>query len=237
VGGAFPANQGGGPTPATKPGVPMVVDYVQVQYHGGGVSPTTTPPMSTSTTAIPTTHTTVPTTARTTPPGGTGPSNLAVTSYTASTITLGWKGNAAASYDILRSGVRIATVTGLKFTDIGLNKNTPYLYSVRGTGGTTPVLTVTIPASGTPTSSQSTSPTSAGSQPSDLHVKATTASTITLAWTGSGTGRYDVLRSGIRIATVTGASFTDIGLNRQTPYLYSIRGGSVTTPQIQVIIP
>ena len=238
VGGAFPAALGGGPTAATRSGVPMVVDYVQVQYHGG-VIPTTTPPTrpSTSTSKITTTRTTVPTSASSTPPKGTGPSNLSVISSTASSITLGWKGNAGASYDILRSGVRIATVTGLRFTDIGLNKNTPYLYSVRGTGGTTPVLTVTIPVSPTSTSSLPTTTSTSGNQPSALHATGTTASTITLAWTGSATGSYDVLRSGIKIATVTGETFTDIGLNRNTPYLYSIQGGGVTTPQLQVIIP
>jgi hypothetical protein len=45
---------------------------------------------------------------------------------------------------VLRSGIKIATVTGLTFTDIGLLPNTPYLYSVRGNGVTTPVLTATI---------------------------------------------------------------------------------------------
>ncbi len=47
VGGAFPDKLGGGPTAATTPGVPMVVDYVQVQYKGGSGGstppPTTTP--------------------------------------------------------------------------------------------------------------------------------------------------------------------------------------------------
>ena len=173
-----------------------------------------------------------------------------MSSNTANSITLGWQGSAGSSYDILRSGVRIATVTGLSFTDIGLNRNTPYLYSVRGNGVTTPVLTATIPDStatgvttaAPPTSSTSAPPSSAtssasGAGPSGLRVTGTTPNTITLGWTGSPTAGYDVLRSGIRIATVTGTSFTDIGLNRNTPYLYSIRGAGGTTPQIQVVIP
>jgi hypothetical protein len=44
---------------------------------------------------------------------------------------------------VLRSGVRIATVTGTTFTDIGLLPNTPYIYSIRGTT-TTPEQTFTI---------------------------------------------------------------------------------------------
>ena len=35
VGGVFPANFGGGPTPATKPGVPMLVDRVAAYTRGG----------------------------------------------------------------------------------------------------------------------------------------------------------------------------------------------------------
>jgi hypothetical protein len=45
---------------------------------------------------------------------------------------------------VLRSGIQIATVTGRAFTDHGLYKNTPYLYSIRGNGTTTPQITATI---------------------------------------------------------------------------------------------
>ena len=45
---------------------------------------------------------------------------------------------------MLRSGIKIATVTSLTFTDIGLQPKTPYLYSIRGNGVTTPVLTAAI---------------------------------------------------------------------------------------------
>jgi hypothetical protein len=39
VGGGFPAAFGGGPTGATQPGVPMLVDYVRVLTSGGGTGP------------------------------------------------------------------------------------------------------------------------------------------------------------------------------------------------------
>ena len=38
--------------------------------------------------------------------------------------------------------------------------------------------------------------------------------------------------AGERIATVKGTSFTDIGLLRNIPYVYSIRGAGQTTPQV-----
>ena len=145
MGGAFPnkAGLGGGPTAATKSGVPMVVDYVQVLYSGGqGGTPTVTPTVVTPTVVTPTVVT--PTVVTPTPPVAGAPSNLRVTSSTASTITVGWDGPTAATYDILRSGQRIATVTGNRFTDRGLLPNTPYLYSIRGGGVTTPVITARI---------------------------------------------------------------------------------------------
>ena len=256
IGGAFPNKYGGGPTAATKPGVPMLVDYVEVKYAGGSGSPTspiptpstTTPTSSTttptpSTTAAPTTKpttttptTTTPTTTTPTtttqPNTGAAPTNLRVTGTTASTITVGWDGSATGSYEVLRSGIKIATVTGRSFTDIGLQPNTPYLYSVRAAGVTTAVLTARIGAN--PTTAQptqqptSTAPATPGT-PSNLRVTGTTGSSITVGWDGSATGSYDVLRSGIKIATVTGRSFTDIGLLPGTPYLYSVRGNGVTT--------
>lgn len=76
--------------------------------------------------------------------GGLGtPSNLRLAGSTASSLTLWWDGSPSASYDILRSGVRIATVAGTSFTDIGLMPNTPYIYAIRGTT-TTPEQTFAI---------------------------------------------------------------------------------------------
>ncbi len=48
IGGGFPAAFGGGPTPQTRSGVPMLIDYVAVWQSGGGTTPppTTTPPPS-----------------------------------------------------------------------------------------------------------------------------------------------------------------------------------------------
>src|SRR5664280_1837462 len=180
IGGAFPNKLGGGPTAATKPGVPMLVDYVEVKYAGGQVTPPPTPTSTkpTSRTTTSTTSTTSSTTSSTTTtvPSTGVPSNLRVTATADSTITLGWNGTAGATYDVLRSGVRIATVT------------------------------------------------------------ATTFSTITLGWAGPANASYQVLRSGIQIATVTGRAFTDQGLFKNTPYIYSIRGNGVATPQITATI-
>ena len=239
IGGAFPNKLGGGPTADTKPGVPMLVDYVEVKYASGQATPPPTPTFTTTTNRT-TTTTTTPTnptpTNPTVPPTGV-PSNLRVTATADSTITLGWNGTAGATYDVLRSGVRIATATGTTFTDQELFKNTPYVYSIRGGGITTPELTATIGASPTspPTATTVTTAPSTGT-PGNLRVIASTSSSITLSWDGPASASYQVLRSGIQIGTVTGPAFTDQGLIKNTPYIYSIRGNGVTTPQITATI-
>ena len=237
IGGAFPNKLGGGPTAGTRPGVPMLVDYVEVKYAGGQITPPPTPTSTTSRTATTTTTPTNPTV-----PSTGAPSDLRVTATSDSTITLGWKGTAGAIYDVLRSGVKIATATGTTFTDKGLFKNTPYVYSIRGGGVTTPELTATIGAgptsSATSTSATTTTTATTAPQgsPSNLRVTATTPSTITLGWDGPTSASYQVLRSGIQIGTVTGRAFTDQGLFKNTPYVYSIRGNGGTTPQITATI-
>ena len=106
---------------------------INLRYAALGAGPTSS---ATSTAA------TTTTTATTAPQGS--PSNLRVTATTPSTITLGWDGPTSASYQVLRSGIQIGTVTGRAFTDQGLFKNTPYVYSIRGNGVTTPQITATI---------------------------------------------------------------------------------------------
>jgi hypothetical protein len=57
IGGQFPASHGGGPTGATRPGAPMLVDYVRIAYRGSSSSSspsaTATPSSTTTPTASP----------------------------------------------------------------------------------------------------------------------------------------------------------------------------------------
>ncbi len=247
----FPANA------TSTPYTPPVVTLQPCTTPPPTSTPTstpTTPSTSTPTTLVTSTPTTPVTSATTTPPTS-GPANLRATT-TSNSVTLTWSGDPTATYQILRGegGVAIAGVTGLTFTDSGLNVNTPYVYSVRGPAGTTPQLTVitgstptvtsTTTAPSTPTTAPTTTPITtttappgAGS-PSNLRKTGQTSSSITLGWSGSATGTYEILRgeAGERIATVTGTSFTDIGLLPNTPYVYSVRGAGITTPQITLKI-
>lgn len=239
-------NDTGDPTPYPDTEPAMVIEY-----PGPGVPPTTTTPStpttSTPTTSTPTTSTPTTSTPTTSTPGGQGPTNLRITT-TADSATLTWDGDAGATYEILRgeAGVRIASTTGNSYTDGGLARNVPYVYSVRGPGGVTRQITV-IPGStstSTPTTSTTATPTSTtptpgtGAAPRNLRATGTTSSSITLGWDGDPNTTYEVLRgeAGERIATVKGTTFTDIGLLRNTPYVYSIRGAGQTTPQVTLRI-
>lgn len=217
-------------------------------------TPTTTTPTSTTpTTTTPTSTTPTSTTATPTGPAGTGPSNLRATA-TDDSVTLTWDGDPSATYEILRgeAGVRIASGTGNTYTDRGLARSVPYVYSVRGPGGVTRQITVipgrtpvtTSPTPTTTTATATTAPTTttgttAAAAPRNLRSTATTSSTITLGWDGDPNATYEVLRgeAGERIAVVKGTSFTDIGLLPRTPYVYSVRGAGQTTPQVTLRIP
>jgi hypothetical protein len=245
----FPSGAGTAPptatTPPTRPTTSAPTTGPTTTVPTGG--PTTTVPTGGPTTTGPTT--TVPTTtAPTSPPSG-YPTNLRGTT-TSNSATLTWTGSASVSYDILRgeNGVKIGSVVGTTFTDGGLNLNTPYVYSVRGPGGTTPQLTLVPGRSGTSTATPTTPTTvfsppvittaPVGGVPSNLRKLGQTSDSITLTWNGSSSGTYDILRGegGVKIATVTGNTFADRGLLANTPYVYSVRGGGTTTPQITVKI-
>lgn len=153
MGGQFPAALGGGPNSTTRAGAPMVVEYVRVSYagseapevaqgndgRGGPVTPPVDPPIDPPVD---------PPVDPVDPPVAGAPSNLHITGSTADSVTLAWDGTAT---DILRSGVKIAWATSTgTYTDRGLAQHVPYLYSVRGAGVTTPVVTVTLPIDNTP---------------------------------------------------------------------------------------
>ena len=78
------------------------------------------------------------------------------------------------------------------------------------------------PAIGTGTGGDTTAP----SVPTGLTVGTVTSSSVALSWTAStdnvGVTGYDVSRGGVKVATVTGTSYTDTGLAASTAYAYTV---------------
>jgi chitodextrinase len=92
---------------------------------------------------------------------------------------------------------------------------------------TTPVVTVNVnnpqPCAANP------------SVPAGLHITASTANSVALAWSASTPAAnctlqgYKVYRDGIQVATPTGTSYTDVGLNPSTAYGYTIAANDTSS--------
>ncbi|MEV4564374.1 glycosyl hydrolase family 18 protein [Nonomuraea sp. NPDC049419] len=158
------------------------------------------------------------------------PGNLRSTGVTNTSVTLAWNAStdnvAVTGYEIYRGGTLLATVTGTSHTDTGLSANTSYSYTVRARdaagnrSGTSNTVTAT-------TSGGGGGDTSAPSVPGNLRSTGVTGSSVALAWNASTdnvavTG-YEVHRGGTLVATVTGTTYTDTGLNANTSYSYTVR--------------
>src|SRR5882724_7236303 len=137
--------------------------------------------------------------------GGTGdttapsaPTSLHTTAVTSSSVALAWTASTdnvgVTGYDVFRGATKVTTVPGTSYTDTGLTASTSYTYTVKAhdaagnTSAASNAVTVTTSASG--------GDTTAPSVPANLHVTATTSTTISLAWNAStdnvGVTGYDV---------------------------------------------
>lgn len=86
----------------------------------------------------------------------------------------------------------------------------------------TPTPPSTTPPTTTPPSSDTTAPTA----PTNLTATASSATQISLSWTAStdntGVTGYNVYRNGAKVATVTGAAYSDTNLSPKTAYSYYV---------------
>ena len=182
------------------------------------------------------------------------PTGLAVTTVTASSVTLSWNasadlpnpgGTGVGGYYVYRNGnvtTPVATVTSATtFTDSGLASGTTNTYQVAAFDRATPP-NVSVPSSavsGT-TSAPDTEPPTV---PTNLAIANVTAASITLTWSpstdlpnpgGTGVGGYYIYRNGnitTPMATVTsGTSFTDSGLAPNSSYNYQVAAFDNATP-------
>jgi chitodextrinase/lysophospholipase L1-like esterase len=157
------------------------------------------------------------------------PSHFRATSTSNTSVSLTWDSSqdssGVAGYDVYVGSSKVGTTSpgARNFTRNGLSPKTGYTFSVQAidNGGhfsskaTTAVTTAAGPALQAP------------SRPTGLHVTGATPSTISLSWNASSddgqvTG-YRIYRNGVKIASSSGPSFTDSGLNSSTTYKYEVR--------------
>jgi chitodextrinase len=179
------------------------------------------------------------------PPGDTqppsAPSNLRVTSSTATSIALAWTASTdnvgVAGYDVYLNGVKVWMPSGTSFTYLGLSCATTYTAAVDAydaAGNHSPKTAVTV---ATPACPDTTPP----STPTGLAASSATQTSLTLGWKAStdnvGVKGYDVYRNGTKVATVSGTSSDQSGLACDTQYAFAVAaldaaGNASTTAQL-----
>jgi chitodextrinase len=167
-------------------------------------------------------------------PGGsdkkppTAPTGLTATSPSPTMVSLAWTASTdnvgVSSYSILRGGVPVASVPGgtLSYQDSGLTPGTAYTYTVVAYDAAGNASPASSPATVT-TQPDTIAPTAPGTPTAS----GVTSTQVSLAWTAStdnvGVVRYDVLRDGSVVASVSGTSYTDTAVAPGTTYTYAVR--------------
>jgi len=165
------------------------------------------------------------------------PTNLSVSTPTATSIKLSWTSVSGANgYEVFRSFSATGTYTWLanafttSYTNSGLNTGTTYYYKVKARN-TTKVPTVYSAY----TSVIAAKPVLVLGVPTNLSVSTPTATSIKLSWTSvSGANGYEVFRSFSATGTYTWlanaftTSYTNSGLNTGTTYYYKVKARNTT---------
>ena len=157
------------------------------------------------------------------------PAVLTATVVSASQIDLAWQSSTdpesgIASYRIYRDGAHVGTTSGPSFSDTGVQPQTTYSYEVSAVNGDGLESARSGPVSATTPAAPDTSPPGA---PAGLQATVVSSSRVDLAWQAasdpeSGIASYRVYRDGARVATPSGLSFQDTGLQPGTTYRYEV---------------
>lgn len=214
---------------ANSTGFDKVLDSTQVVIDTttGGVTVTATDATTGITGTIVSTIAPIVTTADTTKPND--PTGLVALPASTSSIVLTWVASTdnvgVAGYNIYRGGNLLTTSPYPVYTDTSLSSGTNYCYQVEafdGAGNKSAAKSTqacaTVP---------STADTTAPSTPTGLSATAASSSKINLSWSAAtdnvGVIGYAVSRNGVQVTTVTGTSFSDVGLAAGTTYTYTVR--------------
>ncbi len=159
------------------------------------------------------------------------PSGVTAVAASATLVDVAWSAStdnvAVTAYDVVRDGLVIASVSGttLTYADASVAAGTTYAYQIVATDGlnpsapSTPAVTVSTPAP------PDTEPPSV---PSGVTAVAASSPLVDVAWSAStdnvAVTAYDVVRDGLVIASVSGATLTyaDASVAAGTTYAYQI---------------
>jgi chitodextrinase len=158
--------------------------------------------------------------------GPTRPEDLQATAVSANRIDLTWSAasdpqSGISGYIVYRDGVEVASPAGTSFSDSGLQPSTEYTYRVSAVNGQG------IEGSKSDRARATTFDDTPPTKPGGLSATAAGTDRIDLDWSAasdpeSGISGYIVYRDGERVATPSGTSYTDGGLQPATEYDYRV---------------
>jgi chitodextrinase len=174
--------------------------------------------------------------------GLTAPTNVTAKAASATQVNLAWaastdNGGTLAGYNILRNGDNIASVgsTITSYSDKTVSANTTYSYVIQAVDSSNPTDT----ASSTAVNVTTPKPTPSPQAPTALKATATAYNKVSLSWAastdpgGPGVAGYYIIRNGVTITQVSGASTTtypDNSVLANTTYSYTIEAFDSNTP-------
>ena len=171
--------------------------------------------------------------ADTAPPSAPGTFTAAATSPTS--ISLSWSASTdnvgVTGYRVRRDGGLIASPTGLRSSDNSRTPSTTYNYTVTALDAAGNESAAAAASATTPAPPPDVIPPTV---PGNLQALATSTTTISLTWNASSdnvaVASYRVQRGGVTVAaSVTGTTFSDVGLAPNTSYSYTVSAVDAAT--------
>jgi chitodextrinase len=179
------------------------------------------------------------------------PSKLAASASGYTQASLSWGASSGKfapiyGYTILRNGQAVATVAApaTSYTDTGLTPGASYTYQVTAKDSAGNASSASNSA--TITTQADTPPTAPGTPTANSVTSSLTSSQAWISWAQStdsvGVTRYDVIRNGQVIASVSGTSYIDNSVSAGGTYTYQVvaynaAGQSATSGTLTVVTP
>jgi len=155
------------------------------------------------------------------------PTGLRVVNTTDDSVTLTWTLVELADHYVVRRDGAVAAdgVLGVPYTVTGLPSGSTFTFTVQAA---TAAGAVSAPSE--PVTASTTGPPPPLTAPQNVHVTATTASTVALAWDGvAGAAGYRVTRDGgAAVLNTTAPEAVDAGLAPETTYTYVVAAVSAS---------